>query len=580
MTFRVPLDTLVTDPLNVRLIDDRDVAGLAASLQAVGQVQPIIVRRDEENPDNWRVVAGGRRVAAARSIGWVAMEAELMENLGSATPEAVSAAENMVRRPMHPVDQWRALASLKDGGYSLEGAADALGVPVHTARKLDHLARMAPEIIDALSQERELPQESRLRVIAQAPHDVQVTALTTGRRRQNKGQPLDWWAVSEACTIRRIPRSRAIFSIDDHPEVAWDEDLFAEPNADDQFTTKDVNGFLELQRAELKARAEASRGRIEVVKSDVHGNPVIPSGWIAGFEPVPKRWRKDDTRKGFVTVVEQGYETGRVTERLATQKTAPASTGTVSAPITETVPKPMFTKPTLAKIAAMKVNAIRDRLEQWAHMGTADYESAVFREEGAISALHALLVLPLLNSIGTTGSYLDLASKLFNEDGKPRDLYVRDLRVLVADVLSRSIITDSPAVDWLGRMIGTVPPRCDTEEILGGMSRDALVELARTFAIDEKGSARELKARMIGHLPDWHPVDFGALGPVQAVEEFEDVVEAEQKVAMDDPADDEQEPAETHHGQESGDEPLAASASDAEVIPIFAGEPNDQEDEG
>jgi len=55
-----------------------DVTALAQSLRELGQLQPIVVTAD------LRLIAGGRRLAAAQSLGWSQIEAKIAHGLGDA----------------------------------------------------------------------------------------------------------------------------------------------------------------------------------------------------------------------------------------------------------------------------------------------------------------------------------------------------------------------------------------------------------------------------------------------------------------------------------------------------------------
>lgn len=55
-----------------------DVASLASSMNEIGQLQPIVVNAE------LRLIAGGRRLAAAESLGWAEIEAKVVDDLNGA----------------------------------------------------------------------------------------------------------------------------------------------------------------------------------------------------------------------------------------------------------------------------------------------------------------------------------------------------------------------------------------------------------------------------------------------------------------------------------------------------------------
>lgn len=55
-----------------------DIDGLATSLRELGQLQPIVVN------SGLRLIAGGRRIAAAQSLGWTVIEAKIVDDLNDA----------------------------------------------------------------------------------------------------------------------------------------------------------------------------------------------------------------------------------------------------------------------------------------------------------------------------------------------------------------------------------------------------------------------------------------------------------------------------------------------------------------
>jgi len=511
------IDTIHESTDNARRIasDKLSDQALRMSIQQLGMLQPILV---QPNGDGYTVVAGHRRLAAARALGWEEVPAvTLLTTKDNVHTVAMSAAENMVRAPMHPVDTWRAIATLKeDHDYSLQGAADALGVPMTLARRLYHLASMAPEVIDALAAESELPQASTLRTISMAPQDVQLKALTQARKKDH----VDWWSVAQRCETTRIPASRAIFPIHQSEcSVRFDEDLFAQADDIDRFSTTDVAGFLKAQRAALDAQARASKGRMTAMPWSRTQRLCdhLPKGWQATYDVRRVRWAKDDPRHVFATVIEEGFELGKVEYIVATPK-KDRPTAVPSDIETEAVhERSPITKATYDRLAIMKRQEVVSRLTR------------VAASENAADMLRALLLCLSFENVALwdadrrygAGPYRDLARKLVNDDGSPRYVTEAEACWLAAATIARVVKfeggdatnTSGKQAEWLAAMIGAEMPRCDTADILKGVSKDKLIELARLYGIDETGKTSDIRARLVGNMPEWRPVDFGAAGP-------------------------------------------------------------------
>jgi ParB/RepB/Spo0J family partition protein len=116
----VALD-VIDVPENVRELDQEHVDALAKSIALRGLIVPLVVRPDGER---FTLVAGHHRYAACRSLGLDEIEITLREQEGSS---ADSAAENVVRKQLSPLEEARAVAHMLDEGYTLDGAATVLG---------------------------------------------------------------------------------------------------------------------------------------------------------------------------------------------------------------------------------------------------------------------------------------------------------------------------------------------------------------------------------------------------------------------------------------------------------------------
>ena len=69
---KIPLDQIVIDEGHRIRKDAGDLTSLIASIQKVGLLNPIVVTED------YRLVAGFRRLSACRKLGWNAIEANVV----------------------------------------------------------------------------------------------------------------------------------------------------------------------------------------------------------------------------------------------------------------------------------------------------------------------------------------------------------------------------------------------------------------------------------------------------------------------------------------------------------------------
>lgn len=106
---------------NVRELDQEHVDALANSIALRGLIVPLPVRLDGER---FGLVAGYHRHAACRKLGLEEVEVTLRDQDGSS---ADSAAENVVRKQLSPLEEARAVKHMLDEGYTLDGAATVLG---------------------------------------------------------------------------------------------------------------------------------------------------------------------------------------------------------------------------------------------------------------------------------------------------------------------------------------------------------------------------------------------------------------------------------------------------------------------
>jgi ParB family chromosome partitioning protein len=146
----IPLTQLVPSAANVRKTGAKDgIEALAASIAAHGLLQNLSVRPAEEG--QYEVVAGGRRLAALKLL---AKQKQIAADypvpchaLDGADAAEISLAENEMRLPMHPADQFDAFKKLADDGKGPEEIAARFGTTAKIVEQRLRLAVISPKLI-------------------------------------------------------------------------------------------------------------------------------------------------------------------------------------------------------------------------------------------------------------------------------------------------------------------------------------------------------------------------------------------------------------------------------------------------
>ena len=139
---RLPASAIRPNPRQPRRVfEERGLRELAASIRRHGIIQPLTVRR---GPEGWELVAGERRLRAAKMAGL-----ETVPCIEAAVDERESAllalVENLQRKDLHYFEEAAAIADyLRQSGATQEEAAALLGrSPSALANKL-RLLRLGP----------------------------------------------------------------------------------------------------------------------------------------------------------------------------------------------------------------------------------------------------------------------------------------------------------------------------------------------------------------------------------------------------------------------------------------------------
>ena len=525
---------------------------LADSIRAQGVLQPILVRRESDDAVDYVLVAGHRRLRCAREVGLTEIPAEI-QMMTEAWAQAAQAAENMVREPMHAIDQWRAVRDLAAGGMSFDQAATALGLTERQARRMEILGRMEPKLLALIEEHGSMPREDLGRIIAAAPRAMQAKAAKI-KDAVLDGVQVNWPAIALACRVTRYSRSVALFDTD---AIKWDVDFFAEPGADDEYTTTDGPAFLRLQQQAVESQVadlQAQKKRVRLAEWDAaNRTPKLPAGFERSYEGDPDKPKKIECvfvavspdsgamkrRVGIDTAARKAAEKKKRERQIARADAGDDAdldgpgdgVADDPAPPAPEKEKPGISKAGLAMVAAAKTEALRQTL----HGGLAELQP-----ERLLTLMLLAFGARNVNVYGladtdddghydpTRRHFADIADALLLPGGVLEDVYMETVRSLVGTVLARVLVLKSEGTtyapssgapaEWIGAAIGAdkALPRFDTDDFLKHVGGDELRAAATAAGEKATGSVKALREKLAGKMPDWRPAcaTFGAPAPV------------------------------------------------------------------
>ncbi|HEX4751420.1 MAG TPA: ParB/RepB/Spo0J family partition protein [Solirubrobacterales bacterium] len=183
----LPVTLIKPNPNQPRTHFDPDaLTALAASIEASGVVQPLLVRPLADG--SYELVAGERRWRAAQQAGLEKVPAVVRDQ---AEPERLQAAliENMVREDLNPVEEAKACSALvEDLGLTKEELARRVGRNRATISNLIRLLELPDEALEMMER-KELSEGHGRAILGAAGNDV--------RRRLAREAKAGGWSVRE-----------------------------------------------------------------------------------------------------------------------------------------------------------------------------------------------------------------------------------------------------------------------------------------------------------------------------------------------------------------------------------------------
>lgn len=181
----------------IEINDDRveggmgDIESLARNLEKYGQINAItVVKASADSDFIFRIIAGRRRVTAAKSLGWEEIRADVYESgeIDSENEEMIALSENAAREEMNAIDEGILYANELKKGTPVEELAALFCRNKKTVYQRAKLASLIPEMRD-LYKDGKLP----LYIAAMAadlPEDAQKKCAEKAKERS-------WGTISE-----------------------------------------------------------------------------------------------------------------------------------------------------------------------------------------------------------------------------------------------------------------------------------------------------------------------------------------------------------------------------------------------
>jgi ParB family chromosome partitioning protein len=224
----VSLSKLIPSKRNPRRVKPQREAHrqMVASIRAHGLLAPLVVRADDGNAGDFKVIAGNRRLAALREVYKDSAKPPkvlcVLRSVDDDTADALALAENFVREAMHPMDEAEAFAKLaREEAKGVEAIAAEFGVSQPYVRQRMKLATLAEPIKAGYRQG--AIDTATAEAFASVPPDRQLEVW-----QEVGGNPQHAQHVRNVIANAWIDAASATFDLSKLPDAAVSKDLFAE----------------------------------------------------------------------------------------------------------------------------------------------------------------------------------------------------------------------------------------------------------------------------------------------------------------------------------------------------------------
>lgn len=145
----IPVGMVMPNPRQPRRhFDDRELAELSESIKANGLVQPIVVRPAADGSPTYELIAGERRLRAAKLAGLERIPA-IVRTADEIEQAQLALVENIQRSNLNPIERGEAYRTLIDElGLSIAELAARLGEDRSVISNFLRLLSLEPTVID------------------------------------------------------------------------------------------------------------------------------------------------------------------------------------------------------------------------------------------------------------------------------------------------------------------------------------------------------------------------------------------------------------------------------------------------
>ncbi|MCC6276005.1 MAG: ParB/RepB/Spo0J family partition protein [Leptospiraceae bacterium] len=136
---KISISNIIIDPNQPRIFGKEEVGDLIESMNRLGLIEPIIVRKEKSQ---YVIVAGERRFRSAVKLGWKEIAAVVTEAREDLCYE-IALAENEKRKNLNPWEVGRAIQHLrKEKKRSAKEVSELLGYTERYIKQLSSIARL------------------------------------------------------------------------------------------------------------------------------------------------------------------------------------------------------------------------------------------------------------------------------------------------------------------------------------------------------------------------------------------------------------------------------------------------------